>query len=32
MGTVTFVHAAGAVKDTPKLSPSVIDGCVNWNQ
>ncbi len=32
IGTVTFVHAAGAVNETPKLSPSVIDGCVNWNQ
>jgi len=32
MGTVTSVHAAGAVKETPNWSPSVIDGCTNWNQ
>jgi hypothetical protein len=32
MGTVTSVHDDGAVKDTPKLSPSVIEGWTNWNQ
>jgi hypothetical protein len=32
IGTVTFVHVEGAVKVTPKQSPSVMDGWVSWNQ
>jgi hypothetical protein len=32
IGTVTFVHVPEAVKATPKLSPSVMVGWVNWNQ
>ena len=30
--TVTGVQAALAVKDTPKLSPSVTAGMAIWNQ